>query len=451
MLLILAKVICLNHKRNTNNMIDRILLCLLFLVPFFCMAGDRDFTVEQIIAAHKKAKTIEERAAVALNMTQVSFLEKNDYLIAEHINLLKQGIGQNKPGVINASRLALAANYHSGGNIDRAYLMINEIGNYFYQKDDYENELERLKFLGMILFEKGQHKEALRAFENADKFAKILGENLRTLQLYYLKGSVYYMMGKLDKAEELINKYLLKIKPLKKYGSIADAYGRLGEIKQQKDELDQAEVYYTKGSEYALRGGRSDLAARANINMGIVEFIRGNQSTCLELFEKALEIQRKSGKIKKVCDVLFNIGVFHFDTGNPKAAIPFYVELLKLSDKNGLTTQKHEVLLEFAHLYNILGEKDKSIDYYEQYVQEKDKLSKEIISEDADFNDLNTQLVVQQMRQEHLINSRGLNGIIEKERRKTYLAYGFGILAVVLTVFIFKKTKKNLVNLASGE
>ena len=68
----------------------------------------------------------------------------------------------------------------------------------------------------------------------------------------------------------------------------------------------------------------------AQTNMGIVEYIQGNEEVCLELFLKALDNYRDLKNPKLITETLYNLGVFHFDSGRFEKADVYFQEGLKL-------------------------------------------------------------------------------------------------------------------------
>lgn len=313
--------------------------------------------IQSFYMAYQEAHTNRKKAEVSVNFlnSDLSYQKLDTFFITRHQELLRKGVESQNRFVTNVARLSLAMNYLAGQKVEEALTFLDRIGNGFYEDGDLRNHYHTIQTSAKALMMKGLYSEGLEKVKLLEELKPQLTGWNNTVLINELKGYAFLNLGKKQEAEACYKTYIKDAERIGKNAIIANAYARLGELYQNDERYDDAEVNFIKSAEAALKSGRETQVGSAKTSLAIIEYYRGNYESAEALFQEAYEVQKNSGKNLSICDALFNIGVFYFEKGDLQKAIPVYEEMLRLADKHDLMEKQIEVTLD-SHIYTMRWE-----------------------------------------------------------------------------------------------
>ncbi len=152
--------------------------------------------------------------------------------------------------------------------------------------------------LGTIQRRLGNLDEAQHAYEEVLKLAG--GDKTFQAKAYGNLGIIYYIRGKIDKAEEFHLKSLDINKKLGRQEGMASDYGNLSSIYITRGELDKAEEFLLKALDIDKKLGILEGMAFDYSNLGIIYEIRGELDKACETWQTSLQLFTNIGAQDKI-------------------------------------------------------------------------------------------------------------------------------------------------------
>jgi tetratricopeptide (TPR) repeat protein len=198
---------------------------------------------------------------------------------------------------------------------------------------------------------------------------RIREETFRDSEGWYRLGLVLFQMGQSEKAQQVYENLLKQTTEESKKGNI---YDRLGSVKYNQGEYNEAIRFYEKSLEIykkTLPPTHSNLAVSHN-NIGNVYFNMGNYSKALSSYEQALEIQQHSlpSNHPDLAMSFNNIGEVYKKMGEHSKALSSYGKALQIWQQS--LPPNHPNLGVYynnvGEVYNNIGEYSKAFSSHEK-------------------------------------------------------------------------------------
>jgi len=237
--------------------------------------------------------------------------------------------------------------------------------------------------LGLIKYQQGDYKEALRYYERAISIEeKILSPTDSLLATSYNNiGMVYYSMGEYSQALSYYNKSLAiyeKTLPAN-HPDFAQSYNNIGTVYLNMGEYSQALSYYNKSLaiyEKNLPANHPSLAT-SNNNIGLVYDNMGEYSQALSYFKKSLVIREKTlpPDHPDLATSNNNIGLVYYNMGEYSQALSYFSKSLAIYEK---TLPANHPLLATSNnnigmVYLNMGEYSQALSYFSKSLVIREK------------------------------------------------------------------------------
>ena len=242
------------------------------------------------------------------------------------------------------------------------------------QNPSEEDQAHYYHHLGLIKYQQGDYKEALRYYERAISIEeKILSPTDSLLATSYNNiGMVYYSMGEYSQALSYYNKSLAiyeKTLPAN-HPDFAQSYNNIGMVYKNMGEYSQALSYYNKSLaiyEKTLPANHPDLAT-SNNNIGLVYNNIGEYSQSLSYYNKSLAIYEKTlpANHPDLATSNNNIGMVYLNMGEYPQALSYFNKSLAIREKTlppdhpDLATSNNNI----GMVYYSMGEYSEALSYY---------------------------------------------------------------------------------------
>ncbi len=153
-------------------------------------------------------------------------------------------------------------------------------------------------------------------------------------ELYQTLGSIYQKLGKLDRADSLLNSGLERRISLfgKDSAEAADSMVALGLLRIDQEKLPEAERLIREGLAIAKHAPRSDASlAKATTALGRVLEERGSYDQAVPILERAVKLSSKQSAVNpELADSLNELASVHFFAGRCSAADSLFRRVLQM-------------------------------------------------------------------------------------------------------------------------
>jgi tetratricopeptide (TPR) repeat protein len=274
-----------------------------------------------------------------------------------------------------------------------------------------ENKERMLKLLGKLqeaTFDLGEWDETLRLSAKASELGKSLKDERSLSHAHRYAGFVHEKRRDVSEARENLEKSIQISTRLEDWGGVAEDHYILAKTHELSGDLDDAFLHYERSQEFAKKADWKIGEARARLGFGRVLGRKGriqesleeiqqavsefeeleatyelatayvdlgatthfiDQEKGLELFEKAVDIARKTGDVRIIAHGLSNVVVYYLNKGDSKKALENVREaediFAKLDEKAPLA----RVLVLRGCIYQIRRDWVKSEESFEESIR----------------------------------------------------------------------------------
>jgi tetratricopeptide (TPR) repeat protein len=141
--------------------------------------------------------------------------------------------------------------------------------------------------LGNLLAQRGRLQEAVASYEESIRLSQESGEQVQLIVGYNNAAYHSLLLGKIDVAEEYIEKALALAESGEYQMPLQYLYSTRGEVALARQEWDVAERWLRRGLAEAQRQGNMVQVANYHANLSLVERGRGNLDDALLLLDEA--------------------------------------------------------------------------------------------------------------------------------------------------------------------
>jgi putative nucleotidyltransferase with HDIG domain len=164
-------------------------------------------------------------------------------------------------------------------------------------------------------------------------------------------GRVLYERGDYEQAHRAFEASLVDAQALGRRGDAASALNSMAVVEQARGNLDVAESLYARATSLADEAGNARLAAMIDQNLGTLANIRGDLGTALVRYQAALDRFRQFEDHRSAALVLHNMGMLKTDLGEWAAAELCFESAENLADWLGDRSILAKVDTNRAELY----------------------------------------------------------------------------------------------------
>lgn len=205
--------------------------------------------------------------------------------------------------------------------------------NYFLSIGDNELLTEELNELGIAYFLHGDLETATYYYKQSLKVGQDSPKETDAILAEVNLAKVYIAQKKFEKAEAILNHYILSARNLKKWEAVANGYSVLADVSLNLNELEKAKVFCKKQLFYAQRSNALNLKINAINNQALIFYFEGDLEKSIQLFEKILVMRKRQGMPMKIYDAFYNLSSFYVES-NPKLAADYIDSCIKIAHKN---------------------------------------------------------------------------------------------------------------------
>jgi len=222
---------------------------------------------------------------------------------------------------------------------------------------------------GNSLYQRGQWKEALKNWTEAQKIYEELGDAAGEAISLNNIGLVY---DKLSQYKEALDYYRKSLEIDRRIGyakgeakcllNIGNVYSSLGQYKEALD-------YHRQSLEISRRIG--DVAGESDClnNIGIVYKSLGQYKEALDYYKQSLEIKRRIGYAAGEASSLNNIGIAYYSLGQYKEALEYHRQSLEIVRKIGDTEGESRSFNNIGVIYSSLGQYKEALEYHRKSLE----------------------------------------------------------------------------------
>lgn len=276
----------------------------------------------------------------------------------------------------------LAGHYEKAENLKKTVLYLEKSAE--HAKEKYQNQksiayYKRLmnnlnskdkKFInaliqsGDILKLTGKWKESIRLYEEALKFSELLNINEFTIECLNNTGYLFSLMGRPDKAKDLLTRSLLLAKKHGILHGLCKAINNLGLVHKEQGSYAEALEHFSHQLAISEKLGDKKLIIKAKGNIGIIYHLRGELSKALEYLDEVLILCEELGDKIGIGVTFGSIGQIYRNQGKYKDAMKAYEKqiaiCIELGNKRGIS----QAMGNMGIVYQNQGEHYKAMECY---------------------------------------------------------------------------------------
>jgi adenylate cyclase len=223
-----------------------------------------------------------------------------------------------------------------------------------------------LKSIGMSYYFQGNYIETLLYWQQSLNTFQAIGDKLGIANMLNNLGAVNFNEGDDEKA---IDYYLESLRVSEQIGDklrIATALVNIGAVYfNKKGTHDRALQYYLKALPLSEELGDHDAIGTSAVNTGEIYLERGDDTSAMIYFEKALDAYRKSEN-GNIPYALNDIGKVYAKRKEFQTAIGYQLDAFKLAQKLNAKLEMSQSLLGLAETYMQQGDNRSAIESYKK-------------------------------------------------------------------------------------
>lgn len=238
----------------------------------------------------------------------------------------------------------LGAYYLRKGLMTRSLQLLKSSANYFEEVQDYDQASETLNHLGHALFLMGEYDESKLSYNRSLRLGKLGNDASSAFNALLGLGKVNVAVGDTLRGEYYIKEYKRRALELKKFEAVADAYGFLGMVADEKGNRSLAHEYYLKSFNYSMRTNSKIHMSHAFTNRAIVYFDNGELAKSLEMFEKALKTRTDLNNGKTIIESYYNLASYYQQLDDRANSLKYYYLAENLANEEGFIVEELDAI-----------------------------------------------------------------------------------------------------------
>ncbi|WP_160114267.1 MULTISPECIES: tetratricopeptide repeat-containing sensor histidine kinase [Aquimarina] len=243
------------------------------------------------------------------------------------------------------------------------------------QVEDQENEASLLGMLGAVHIEQGNYQKGIELLYESLVFYEKSNDKRELPGIYNNIGEAFFLLNDYKMAEENYKKSLAIFKEKNRVTGMMVANLNLGRTKVKQKEFTTAISYLDQVyNEFDENTSPRQILLYYD---AMAECMRsqGKNTEALTYLNKALEMDKELGKLKKVAIELYTrLGMIYYELEDYKKSEHFFQKSLKLSLETKSRTEIQNNYFWLSKCYEKLNEHEKGLLYYKKYTSIKDSI-----------------------------------------------------------------------------
>ena len=269
------------------------------------------------------------RVTIALTSIDLKSRRKSERLLANNLELIKEGVGWKVWRYASATEDLAAALAKADTEAEQEELLAKE-------KELVRIELGRaLLAQGQGLTTRGSYQRAIDTYKLALEIAEQVGDKRGAAAALLGIGNVHLYQGNYTKALEDYHKSLRIAEEIDDRTGIARVLNNIGSVYQSQGNYNEALELHHKSLRILEEIGDKDGIAVLLNSIGSIHRSQGNYIEALEQYHKSLRIREEIGDKTGLASLLLNIGIVHKSQGNNTEALEQYHKSLRIREEIG--------------------------------------------------------------------------------------------------------------------
>jgi len=316
------------------------------------------------------------------------------------------------------------------------------------RKNNYFEALA-LQSIGNAKYLQGHYAEALQSFINSVTIMNQYGFENEAAALYHNMGNIMVRWKKTDKAIAYLSEAVRINKKSLKYNWLINNYASLTVVYLDLlKQLDTGFQFSVLAYKLADSLDKTASAVVPALNIGVVYFNKNQTDSALLWFNKALELQNKSGFTGMHAIIKHKLGLLAMNTGEYKQAEKLLDESLQIRLQNGEEEDIHTLYVNLAETKYNTGKKDSAYFYVRKAYFLRDSLFADNLVKQITEMEAAYQIEVRDKENELLKKDAIIKDETIAHNKAQQGLFIFIILItlalLVVSVFAYRNKKRNL-------
>lgn len=323
------------------------------------------------------------------------------------------------------AKLDLARSYFEYENNDTTLAEVyNTYGNVNYLQGNYKKAEEN--YLKAISYGKKSDKPKFAYFERINLARVYMAVDRESEAITTLEDVLDFYIAKNDAKQ------------------IASAYGLLGQIAMNKNDLPKAIEHYERSLEYNLVEGSNLMIANGYTNMAIASFYKEELEKAEQYFLLAMSYREKTGNHFFISESEHNLGSFYQAIDKHDKAIIHFNNALKIAQKGGIKSAISDAYEGLAEVYESQENFKKQADFLKSQIE----IDRTIFNEKSSKELSLLRISYQNEREQIKALNRKREQVLESRMNKVYSAWDIwiwifvGCLLLLVVVLFLKRNSK---------
>ena len=184
---------------------------------------------------------------------------------------------------------------------------------------------------GRALTRLGRYKEAVAEYQKLLEYCQDKTMLPQRMDIFLNIGQLLIKIGELDRALGFIHRGLAGYRRLNNPDGICKSLRNLGVIYIELGEFDDAENAYEEAIEISGDNDLHILSADLYNNLGAIKNMKGDWRAALECYNRAKDVYRDKGEVRKTAYTLNNIGITLLEQGRLPEARDYFLSALQVA------------------------------------------------------------------------------------------------------------------------
>jgi len=234
------------------------------------------------------------------------------------------------------------------------------------------NGIDKVNALNKVASYYGGNKDSVVHFSNlAYELASQLDYELGKAKSFLIKGGMYNLSGKNDKAIEFFDRALKIYIELDQHTMIGECLNGKGRSLVAKSRYSEALVTYNRVSDYS----DSIQIAKSYKNIGLLIADKGDPSRSMEFFYKSIEICKRNNNQREIANNYTGIAIVKLAQDDLEQALNYFIKARviyeKLGNRMGIANCHNNI----GRIYGDQEEYDKAVTEFESSLEVYQKLN----------------------------------------------------------------------------
>ena len=333
----------------------------------------------------------------------------------------------------------------------------------FYSALDIYNDIEEKEDEKILYKKTGEaHKKQKEYAKSIDQYEEYHNyvidrkKNKDNIDVKNILAELYFIVGHVQKAEELHNDALELARTHKWFDKELETISLLGAMAERKEENEEAIVYYKKAQEIANSFG--DVAAVNKEYRNLVRvYKRTNNSLALKNLEEVIKLNVENDNFNQLTQNQIELANTFRELNNTQKAISTLKESVFLAQKNEAYHKLSTSLLALSELYEEIEKPKLALEAFKAYSVAQDTIENRFVRSLLQKEDYGSELQEVQEKLKFLERDRNLDlktieileaeknfqekELIRKSKERWYLLSG--LLVFVITTLLFIKINRS--------